>query len=165
MAIQGKNGELRVVTKKPRAKPVKRARKIGVEQLRKEADNVLRRKSKKLAVLLGEKAMTGDLNTVKVLVGLAEKKKPEPERKPEVGPVKERPLTAWIKRIANEPHWEWEDDDAKKTHEELKAEELADEAHWQEDMGRDAKERNGRWVLRPGKEGEGDGNREQGQRD
>jgi hypothetical protein len=147
-----------VVAKNARAKPVKRARKNGLELLRKDADNVLRRKSKALTNLLCEKALKGDLNTVKVLLGLAEKKKQEREQ--ELTPVKEDPMMKLVKRLKSEPHWEWEGNGPLKTEEELRAEKLADEAQWQEDMERDAKERNGRWVLRPGEDGEGNGSGE-----
>ncbi|MGD0892662.1 MAG: hypothetical protein ABR923_14120 [Terracidiphilus sp.] len=129
MAIQGTKGELRMVTKKPRVKPVKRARKDGAEELRRAADRVILRDSKRLAKLLGEKAIQGDLNSVKMLVGLAEKKKPEPET------GKRHALFDFIKDMAAQPVWEWFDDSIPKTKEELAAEEERKRGH-------------GRWVLK-----------------
>lgn len=49
----------------------------GVESLRRAADRRLRKNMKKLADALTEKAMAGDLGSMKMLVALAEAKKPD----------------------------------------------------------------------------------------
>jgi hypothetical protein len=81
-------------------KPARRraARKSGAEKLRQEADKQVAQNSKELAGLLTKKALAGDLAYTKALVGLAEGKKPEPEKK-------RRGLTV-AERLAREPQWE-----------------------------------------------------------
>jgi predicted nucleotidyltransferase len=54
----------------------KEANKDGLEQLRREADIRVGRNAAKLAELLTDSALKGDLNSTKTLVGWAEKKKP-----------------------------------------------------------------------------------------
>ena len=74
----------------------RRARKSGAEQLRSAADRRVGRNSKKLADLLTEKALAGELAYAKMLVGLADGKKPEPEN---------RRLLSLIEELATEPGW------------------------------------------------------------
>ena len=82
-----------------RASRRKTARKDGVERLRREADKLVWRDSKKLAGLLSAKALTGDLPSTKTLVGLAEGKKPKQER------VKKRRGPSQAEQLAMEPQW------------------------------------------------------------
>jgi hypothetical protein len=70
----------------------------GAERLRWAADRRLGRNSAKLADLLTKNALKGDLASTKVLLGLAEGKKPIPEKK---GPVRSLAL-----RLAAEPQCE-----------------------------------------------------------
>jgi hypothetical protein len=60
------------------------------------------RNSEKLADLLTEKALNGDLASAKVLFGLAERKKPIQE------PVKKRRGPGLAERWAAEPEWRGE---------------------------------------------------------
>jgi hypothetical protein len=76
-----------------------RARKNGVEQLRQEVDRRVGRNSKELAGVLMDKALAGDLASVKVLFGLAERKKPM-----EV-PSKKRSELRVAERLSLEPSW------------------------------------------------------------
>ena len=80
----------------------KRPRKDGAERLRQAADKRVGRISEKLADLLRDKAMAGDLASAKVLFGLAERKKPSPE------PVKRRRGPRLTERWAAEPEWQGE---------------------------------------------------------
>jgi hypothetical protein len=73
----------------------KAARKDGAEQLRWAADRRVGTNSNKLANLLLQKALEGDLASAKVLLSLAEGKKPIPEVK---GPFRSLAL-----RLAAEP--------------------------------------------------------------
>jgi hypothetical protein len=57
------------------------------------------RNSEKLADLLTEKALGGDLASAKTLVALAAAKKPIPE------PVKKRHEPSYAEKLANEPQW------------------------------------------------------------
>jgi hypothetical protein len=75
----------------------KAARKDGAERLRQAADREVGRNSAKLAVVLKEKALNGDLASTKMLVALADGKKPIPEVN--------RPLTSLVRRLAAEPQW------------------------------------------------------------
>ena len=81
-------------------KPARRraARKSGAEQLRCAADRRVGRNSAKLADLMTEKALKGDLAYTKALVGYAEGKKPEP--------VKKRRGPTQAERLEREPQWE-----------------------------------------------------------
>jgi hypothetical protein len=86
----------------------KTARKDGVERLRKAADKRVGRISEKLADLLEGNALKGDLASTKVLVGLAERKKPMPE------PKKRRRGPSLPDQLAQEPEWEgpeWDGDE------------------------------------------------------
>ena len=85
----------------PRKAATARAeRQDGVEKLKKAADKVLGRNSAKLANLLLDKAVEGKLEGARLLVKLAEGKKP---------PV--RPKRTWdgktfAEMLASEPEWE-----------------------------------------------------------
>jgi hypothetical protein len=57
------------------------------------------RNSEKLADLLTEKALGGDLASAKTLVALAAAKKPIPE------PVKKRHEPSYADKLAKEPQW------------------------------------------------------------
>lgn len=74
-------------------------RRDGAERLRLAADKRVGRNSEKLADLLTEKALAGDLASAKVLVGLAEGKKPQPEIK------KKRRGPSLAEQLAAEPQW------------------------------------------------------------
>ena len=79
----------------------KAARSDGMEQLRREADIRVGRNAAKLADLLTKTALKGDLNNIKALVALAEKKKP-------VGAVKKKGMSLldrWTRDLAL--HGEW----------------------------------------------------------
>jgi len=76
--------------------------KDGAERLRQAADKRVGRISEKLADLLSEKALTGDLASARVLFGLAERKKPMQE------PVKKRRGPGLAARWASEPEWKGE---------------------------------------------------------
>jgi hypothetical protein len=82
----------------------KTARKDGTEQLRQAADERVGLNSEKLADLLTEKALKGDLACAKALVALAEGKKPIPE------PVKKRRGPGLAARLASEPQWRGEEE-------------------------------------------------------
>jgi len=82
--------------------PEKRVRGSGVERLRQAADRKLARNSEKLADVLLENALKGELGDTKVLVHLAEDKAPPKprERKPS-GPT----IMDLAKKWAAEPEW------------------------------------------------------------
>jgi hypothetical protein len=69
----------------------------GAERLRWAADRRVGRNSEKLAEMLKEKALKGDLASTKVLLALAEGKKPIPEVK--------KPVRSLALRLAAEPEW------------------------------------------------------------
>jgi hypothetical protein len=75
------------------------ARKDGAARLRWAADKRVGRNSEKLADLLTEKALNGDLASTKILVSLATGKKPVAE------PVKKRHGPSFADRLAAEPEW------------------------------------------------------------
>lgn len=77
----------------------KRAHKDGAERLRQAADRRVGRNSEKLADLLETKALEGNLASLKVLVMLAERKRPRPE------PVKKPRRPSVAQRWAAEPAW------------------------------------------------------------
>lgn len=83
-----------------RASRGKTTRTDGAERLRQAADKLVGRNSKKLADLLTNKALEGDLASTRVLVGLAERKKPKAE------PVKKRRGPGMAERLAAEPKWQ-----------------------------------------------------------
>ena len=74
-------------------------RKDGAERLRQAADKRVGRISEKLAELLETKALSGNLDSLKVLVMLAERKKPSPE------PVKKPRRPSIAHQWAAEPAW------------------------------------------------------------
>jgi hypothetical protein len=77
----------------------KRTPKDGAERLRRAADKRVGRASEELADLLESKALEGNLNSLKVLVMLAERKRPRPE------PVKKPRVPSYAQRLAAEPVW------------------------------------------------------------
>ena len=82
-----------------KARQQKLVRDNGVEKLKKAADRVLGRNSAKLAGLLLEKAMDGKLEGARLLVKLAESKKP---------PVKQKVTwdgKSFAEILASEPEW------------------------------------------------------------
>lgn len=80
----------------------KTSRKDGAERLRQAADRRVGRISEKLADLLTEKALAGDLACARALFGLAERKKPIQES------VKKRRGPGLAARLAAEPEWKGE---------------------------------------------------------
>jgi hypothetical protein len=80
----------------------KTARKDGAERLRQAADKRVGRNSEKLADLLTEKALKGDLACAKALVALAVSKKPS------LKTVKSRRGPGLAVRLATEPEWKEE---------------------------------------------------------
>ena len=82
--------------------PVRRIvrRRTGTERLGVEAEKSLKRISTELAAALGEKAISGDVASVRLLFQLAEKGKAEAARQP---PEKVYPSLA--EQWANEPEW------------------------------------------------------------
>jgi len=92
----------------PWGSPKNPPRKAGAERLRKAADKRVGTNSAKLADLLMKKALAGDMVSAKMLIALAEAKKPEPPKKRK-GPT----VAQWW---AAQPQWkgppaEYEDDD------------------------------------------------------
>ena len=92
-----------------RARRESASRKDGVELLRQAANKRVARNSEKLADLLEEKALKGDLASAKTLVALADGRKPLPEK------VKKRRELTYAQQLKKEPQWqgkaEDEDDD------------------------------------------------------
>jgi hypothetical protein len=88
-----------------RARRENPSHKDGAERLRQAADKRVGRNSEKLADLLTEKALDGDLASAKTLFGLAAGKKPIPE------PVKKRRGLSYAERLAAEPEWKGEVED------------------------------------------------------
>lgn len=85
-----------------RASKKKTAHTDGAERLRQAADRRVGRNANKLANLLTEKALAGSLADTKVLVALAERKKPAP--KPE---RPRRPILPWTAaELEAQPQWE-----------------------------------------------------------
>ena len=91
-----------------REQPVRRrnggtaASKDGAERLRQAADKRVGRNSEKLADLLTEKALDGNLASAKVLLALTGAKKPIQE------PVKKRRGPSLAELLAAEPEWKGE---------------------------------------------------------
>jgi len=86
--------------KREGARREKAARMDGVERLRMAADRALGRNVKKLSDRLAQRAVDGNLASLRVLVMLAEGKKPRPE------PVKKPRGPSRAQRLASEPEWE-----------------------------------------------------------
>lgn len=111
---RGRIGKRKASTKK---KPLEEAfrgedaAENGAELLKRAAGSAVGRNSEKLANLLLDKAMAGDLNSTKLLVTLAERKKPRPEpqketaKEPSIGPR----LLTLAEKWAAEPQWEKDD--------------------------------------------------------
>jgi hypothetical protein len=78
--------------------------KDGAERLHQAADKRVGRISEKMANLLSNKALAGDLACARVLFGLAERKKPIQEL------VKKRRGPGLAARLAAEPEWQEEDE-------------------------------------------------------
>jgi len=76
----------------------------GAEQLRQAADRQVGLNSEKLADLLTKNALAGDLACARVLVGLAERKKPIPEPRAEPRMAERGPSQA--EQLAAEPEWQ-----------------------------------------------------------
>ena len=90
------------VRRQKRTSKKKAAQTDGAERLRQAADRRVGRNANKLADLLMEKALAGSLANTKVLVSLAERKKPAP--KPE---RPRRPILPWTAaELAAQPQWE-----------------------------------------------------------
>lgn len=87
--------------KSRRRSPAAAAGEDGAELLKRTADRVVKRNSAKLSKMLLEKALEGDLTSVKLLVTLAEGKKPE---KRSQGP-------SLAEQWANQPQWEGEEEE------------------------------------------------------
>jgi len=73
----------------------KGGQKDGPEELRQAVNRQIGRNVEKLAKVLMEKALKGDLATTRVMVELAEGRKPEPDSRPSVALM-----------LAAEPQWE-----------------------------------------------------------
>jgi hypothetical protein len=96
------NGKTGSTNKKQRAAGSdggKRAHKDGAERLWQAADKRVGRISEKLADLLEAKSLEGSLNHMKVLVMLAERKRPRPE------PVKKPRRPSLAAQLAAETQW------------------------------------------------------------
>ncbi len=81
------------------AGPEKPVRGSGVERLKKAANRQVARKSEELAEVLMDKALKGKMDSARLLVTLAEKKKP-PEK-----PVKKRSGPTLLDLLESEPEW------------------------------------------------------------
>lgn len=86
-------------TRKPAIRK-KEANQDGAEQLRQEADKQVGLNSEKLADLLAQKALEGDLASTKMLLGLAENKKPRAK------PGKKRRGPSLAEQLTAEPEWQ-----------------------------------------------------------
>ena len=75
-------------------------RQDGAELLRQAVDRRVGEDSEQLADVIAKKAMKGDLAAVKVMVGLADSKKPVQE------PVQKRRGLSQAQRLAEEPQWQ-----------------------------------------------------------
>jgi hypothetical protein len=86
--------------RKPKSSDGGAAVKDGAEQLRRAVDRRVGRNSERLAEVLTNKALEGDLAFAKAVVALADAKKPDP--------VKKRRGPSWAERLTAEPQWEGE---------------------------------------------------------
>jgi hypothetical protein len=98
-AARGKTSRTTKNKKGEQANGEETAGKNGAEQLREAADMRVGMNSEELADLLTRKALEGDLASAKVLVGLAERKKPQAES------VKKRRGPGLAEQLAAEPQW------------------------------------------------------------
>jgi hypothetical protein len=71
----------------------------GVEQLRQEADKQVGQHSEELADVLTKSALAGNVASARMLVVLAENKKPEPN------PEDTRPVRSIAEELAAQPEW------------------------------------------------------------
>ena len=107
-----RSGKMAVVPQKPRkekkaskkaagngTEPEKRVRGSGVERLKKAANRQVARKSAELAEMLMNKALEGKVESARLLVTLAEKKKPQEK------PQKKRDHPKLIDLLESEPEW------------------------------------------------------------
>jgi hypothetical protein len=77
----------------------------GAERLRQAADKQVGQNSEKLAGLLADKALKGDLASTRVLVGLAERKKPHAK------PATKRHGPSLAEQLSAEPKWQEEEEE------------------------------------------------------
>jgi hypothetical protein len=82
--------------------PEKRERGNGLKRLQKAADKRLASASEALADLLLKKAKEGRVDSTRLLVTLAERKK---ERKPQEKKKKKRGLLPWVEQLCSEPEF------------------------------------------------------------
>jgi hypothetical protein len=82
----------------------KKGGKDGAEQLRKAADKSVGRNSAKLAKVLTDKALGGDLASAKVLIGFADRKKP-------VAKPNRSLFGDQAAKWAAEPQWVWPEEE------------------------------------------------------
>jgi hypothetical protein len=94
---KGEKGSTTKKGQRERASRSKAAHKDGAERLRWAADRRVGKNSEKLADLLTNNALKGDLASTKVLLALAEGKKPVPEVR--------KPGRSLALRLAAEPQW------------------------------------------------------------
>jgi hypothetical protein len=92
-------------TRSNAAEPEKRSRGNGLKRLQRAADRRLGRASETLADVLLKKAKEGRLESARLLVTLAERRK---ERKPQEKKKKKREGPSWAELLASEPEWEEE---------------------------------------------------------
>jgi hypothetical protein len=78
----------------------RRSNKNGADLMKQAADRELVKIAEKVAVQLKEKALHGDVTSVKTLVGFSE------QRKSAEKPKKSRRNLAFIRQLALEPQWE-----------------------------------------------------------
>jgi hypothetical protein len=83
----------------------------GAERLRRAVDRRVGKNSEKLADVLTNKALAGDLAFAKAVVALADAKKPDPVKKP-IGP-------RFVELLAKEPRWEGEPKDIEDSDEDI----------------------------------------------
>lgn len=81
----------------------KKERGNGLERLKRAVNRRLKRESEALADLLLEKAKEGKIESVRLMVNLAERKK---KIKPEEKKKKRRDGPSWAELLVSEPEWE-----------------------------------------------------------
>ena len=81
----------------------KKGRGNGLERLKRAVNRRLKRESEALADLLLDKAKEGKIESVRLMVNLAERKK---KVKPEEKKKKRREGPSWAELLASEPEWE-----------------------------------------------------------
>ena len=98
-AVTGETGSSTHLRKRKRAAVVKKPRKGGTERFRRAVDRIMGRDSAGLVEMLFQKALKGDLATVKALVEFGEGKKPQAE------PKKKRSGPTASQELAMEEEW------------------------------------------------------------